>query len=87
MEQMKVRWRDGTIESTEFPDENVVTFNYTDNNTLTDGAVLSYGFQNLRPSMVYVVQIEGRNRLGTSSANFIIETSKNYITVNLRRSV
>ena len=74
IEQMTVKWKDGTEESAEFPSQNVVTFNYTSNNSLPDGALLSYEFRNLQPATRYLVRIEGRNRLGSSNTQFAIET-------------
>ena len=74
---MTIRWREGTNESVNFPNENVVTVSYDNSSTLVDGALIEYQFQNLTPSTVYVVKTEGRNRLGNSSfLHFVIETSK-----------
>ena len=71
---MMVRWRIGTDE--DFPEGNVITFDYTGNNDTTpqNGALFSYTFQNLNPETTYVVQIEGRNRLGTANTHFVMET-------------
>ena len=79
LEQMTIRWREGANESVDFPDENVVTFSYDNSSTLVDGAMIEHQFQNLTPSTVYVVRIEGRNRLGNSSSHFVIETSKQFL--------
>ena len=76
LEQMTIRWREGANKSVNFPDENMATFNYDNSSTPANGALMQYQFQNLMPAIVYVVRIEGRNRLGNSSSHFVIETSK-----------
>ena len=76
LEQMTIRWREGANKSINLPDENVATFNYDNSSTPPNGALMQYQFQNLMPATVYVVRIEGRNRLGNSSSHFVIETSK-----------
>ena len=76
IDQITIRWREGANESIEFPDKNTFTFNYSNSSTPANGALMQYQFQKLRPAMVYVVRIEGRNRLGTSSTHFVVETSK-----------
>lgn len=76
LEQMVIQWREGANESEHFPDENVVVLNYDNSSTPADGALMQHQFRNLTPSTVYVVRIEGRNRLGSSSSHFVIETSK-----------
>ena len=73
---MTIRWREGANESLEFPDKNMETFDYDNSSTPANGALMQYEFKYLRPATVYVVKIEGRNRLGTSSTHFVIETSK-----------
>ena len=74
LQQMTVRWRNGTTDNDVFPSENVATFQYAENSSLSDGTLLGFLFENLRPATVYVVQIEGINRLGTSTSHFIIQT-------------
>jgi hypothetical protein len=73
---MTIQWREGANESVNFPDENVVILSYDNSSTPADGTLMQHQFQNLTPSTVYVVRIEGRNRLGNSSFHFVIETSK-----------
>ena len=83
LEQMIIQWREGANESVNFPNENVATFNYNNSSTPPNGALMQYLFQNLMPATVYVVRIEGRNRLGNSSSHFVIETSKhNYCRIS-----
>ena len=76
MEQMTIRWREGINEDTNFPNDNTATFDYTNTIIPANGVLMSYQFQNLSPATLYVVRIEGRNHLGTSSTHFVIETSK-----------
>ena len=78
MQEMTLRWRNGSSggDVDDFPSSNMVTFDYADDSALADGAMLMYEFQGLQPATVYVVRIEGRNRLGTSNSHFVIETGE-----------